>query len=211
MANEQGETTRLEAFSDGIFAVAITLLVLDIHVPELKELPPGGLGQALSVQWPTYLAYITSFVTILVMWINHDLMFEHIQKKDRGLVLLNGFLLMVITLIPFPTKLVAMYIQQPDAKVAAALFSANYFFLAVAFNLVWGYSIRNGRLLAQDHNRHKVKKITQQFRIGPLLYIFSFALSFINATASLGLIFALVVFFALPIKSNEEREGWNGE
>jgi uncharacterized membrane protein len=87
----------VEAFSDGVFAVAITLLALDIHVPKRHEGgagPGAGLGRALLAQWPVYLAYATSFATIRIMWINHDRLFEHIARKDRALLLFNGLLLM---------------------------------------------------------------------------------------------------------------------
>ena len=110
------ETGRVEAFSDGVFAVAITLLALDIHVPRLDTLPPGGLGPALLALWPTLLAYVTSFATILITWINHDRLFEQIRRKDHGLLVYNGLLLMVITLFPFPTALLAEYLPHPGAE-----------------------------------------------------------------------------------------------
>ncbi len=190
----------MEAFSDGVFAVAITLLALDIHVPAFKDLPPGGLGAALLAQWPTLLAYVTSFLTILVTWINHDRLFEHIQRKDHTLLLYNGLLLMAVTLLPFATSLLAAYIEHPGAKVAAAVYSAFSFLMAVCFNLLWHHAADEERLLFKDHNRHRVRRITEQYRFGPLLYLIAFAAAFVIPAVSIGVCLALAVFFALPEK-----------
>jgi len=102
----ENETGRLEAFSDGVIAVAITLLVLDIKVPHATDLGGGTLLRALSHQWPVYLAYLTSFATILVMWLNHHNLFKQIKRVDHTLLLLNGLLLLGVTLVPFPTALI---------------------------------------------------------------------------------------------------------
>ena len=195
----------MEAFSDGVFAVAITLLALDIHVPRLDTLPPGGLGPALLTLWPSLLAYVTSFGSILVMWLNHDRLFEHIQRKDHLLLLYNGLLLMVITLYPFPTALVAEYVAHPgvNANIAAAIFSAFSLVMAIFFNLLWHHAADRSRLLFEDHDKRKVKHITDQFRFGPLLYLIAFAAAFFNATVSICFSLALAVFFALPERSPE--------
>ncbi len=196
----------MEAFSDGVFAVAITLLALDIHVPTFKDLPPGGLGAALLALWPTVLAYVTSFLTILVMWINHDRLFEHIQRKDRALLLYNGLLLMAVTLLPFATSLLAEYIEHPGAKIAAAVYCAFSFLMAVCFNLLWHHAAGDGRLLFADHNRHHIQRITEQYRFGPLLYLIAFAAAFVIPAVSIGVCLALAVFFALPEKPSAPEQ-----
>ena len=105
------DTARIEAFSDGVFAIAITLLVLDLKVP--RELHEGQtLTSALAHQWPAYVAFVTSFLTILVMWINHHRMFTLIGRADDRLLIFNGLLLLGITVVPFPTSLVAEYLGQ---------------------------------------------------------------------------------------------------
>jgi len=197
-AKEENGTGRLEAFSDGIFAVAITLLVLDIHVPHVEL----GLGRELLKQWPVYLAYGTSFSTILIMWINHHKLFRHIQRADHGL-LINGLLLMGITLVPFPTALVSEYLNRPnlaDARIAAALLNGLSVLIAVLLNLVWRHASRHGRLLSANPDRMRVQQITNQYRFGPLLYGIGVALAFVNVYASVGMSFALALFFALPEK-----------
>ncbi|MDQ2798459.1 MAG: TMEM175 family protein [Armatimonadota bacterium] len=206
---EEKETARVEAFSDGVFAVAITLLALDIHVPQMDALPHGELGPALLALWPSLLAYVTSFGSILVMWLNHDRLFGHIQRKDHLLLLYNGLLLMVITLYPFPTALVAEYVAHPgaNAKIAAAIFSAFSIATALFFNLLWHHAADGKRLLFETHDRGKVKQITDRFRFGPLLYGLAFGAAFYNAAVSIGLSLALVVFFALPERSAADSAG----
>ena len=196
----------MEAFSDGVFAVAITLLALDIHVPAFDTLPPGGLGAALLGLWPALLAYAASFLTILVMWLNHDRLFEHITRKDHGLLLWNGLLLMVVTLFPFPTALLAEYIQHPGAKLAAAVYSAFSIVMAILFNRLWRHAADGERLLADNHDRHKARIITQQYRFGPLLYLVAFGAAFVSAPLSVGVSLALAVFFALPGKAGGAGE-----
>ena len=197
-AMPEKETGRIEAFSDGVFAVAITLLVLDIHVPALGTLPPGGLNAALLALWPTVGAYVVSFVTILIMWLNHHRLFAQIQRNDHRLMLLNGLLLMLVTLIPFPTSLVAAYLQTPYAKTALAVYCGLNLMMALAFNLLWNHASAGGRLLADNHDRHRVQHITAQYRLGPLFYVAAFIVAFINAIACCVLIAGLAVFFALP-------------
>src|SRR5213593_915772 len=96
------ETSRIEAFSDGVFAIAITLLILDVHVPTISQ---GNLGSALTRQWPTYVAYLISFSFIGIMWVNHHRLFNHIRRSDNGLLFSNLLLLLGVTIVPFPTSL----------------------------------------------------------------------------------------------------------
>lgn len=134
-------TGRLEAFSDGVFAIAITLLVLDIHVPSPGDSSGGPtLAQALLRQWPVYLAYVTSFLTILIMWVNHHAILARIKQTDHVLLFLNGLLLMSISVVPFPTSLVAGYLERPDRQLAAAIYSGTFVAVAVLFNLVRRYA-----------------------------------------------------------------------
>src|SRR5580704_15078074 len=130
------ETDRVEAFSDGVFAIAITLLVLDIKVP--RELPVDvTLAMALLREWPSYLAFVTSFATILNMWINHHRIFTLIDRVDDRLLFYNGLLLLGVTVVPFPTALVAAYLGHPGQYVAAAVYNGTFIVIAVFFNLLW--------------------------------------------------------------------------
>src|SRR5436305_1988769 len=100
------ETTRVEAFSDGVFAIAMTLLILEIRVPSASAGPPldnWALLRSLLSLWPSYLAFLLSFGTVLVMWINHHGLFKYAHRANNRLLFANGFLLLVVTFIPFPT------------------------------------------------------------------------------------------------------------
>ena len=200
---EEKETGRTEAFSDGVFAVAITLLVLNIKIPGL-DLSPGNLLDdkrlwlALLGEWPMLAAYVTSFATIGVMWLNHHRLYTHIKRTNTGLLLLNLLLLLVIVFIPVPTALVAEYFVRPDLHAAAFLYSGTMVVLAICYNLLWRYASYNNRLLGKNADTRAVKAISGQYWFGPLAYLIALALALFSTPASLVLNFLLALFFALP-------------
>ncbi|MBI3660501.1 DUF1211 domain-containing protein [Candidatus Acetothermia bacterium] len=195
---DEKETSRIEAFSDGVFAIAITLLVLDIKVPhDLTE--EAGLAQALLHLWPAYLAFVISFAFIGIMWINHHKLFRLIRRSDHGLLLLNTLLLMGITFVPFPTSLLAENLQHPDQRLAAMVYSGIYEMIAIFFNVLWWYASYKNRLLSKNADPRAVRAITWSYACGPLFYLVAFGLAFISAIASLVFNVALAVFFALPL------------
>ena len=195
---ERNETVRIEAFSDGVFAIAITLLVLGINVPRIRELGAGGsLGSTLLKQWPHYLAFVTSFITIFAKWVNHHRIFSFIQRTDHPFLYWNGLLLLLITFMPFPTALLAEYLLHPEAKAAGAVFAGTFAAIALAFKGLWHHASKNGRLLAPNVDDREIRQITMQYRYGPLLYLAAFALSFVSAGLSVGLCLCLAVFFAV--------------
>jgi uncharacterized membrane protein len=204
---EEKETGRLEAFSDGVFAVAITLLVLDIKTPKAADLMAShaSLIGALLAQWPSYLSYVLSFLTVLIMWTNHHRMFLYIRRVDNSFLLLNGLLLLFITLAPFPTSVLAEYIARPEARTAAMVYSGSFICIGVAFNLMWLYASHHGRLLAKGYDRAAVKHMTRGYLMGPVVYIAAFALAFLSVTASVGLCYALTLYFALPGKTEPRQ------
>jgi uncharacterized membrane protein len=194
------ETGRVEAFSDGVFAIAMTLLVLDIRVPH--DLAQGRtLAQALADQWPTYLAFVTSYATILIMWVNHHRLFTHIGHWDDRLLFANGLLLLGIVLVPFPTALVAEYLGRAGQRTAALVYNGTFVVIALCFNLVWKTASTNGRLLRTDHNPEAVRHITDSYRYGPLFYVVALIVGVVNVTASLVVNVALAIYFALPSRA----------
>ena len=197
---DEKETGRIEAFSDGVFAVAITLLILNIQAPTTPDLlTDSALLDFFHRQWPTLLAFITSFATIGIMWINHHRLFTHIKRTDNNLLVLNLLLLLVIIFIPFPTALLAQqYAMHPDMHYAAILYSGTNVLLAIAFNLLWRYASYKNRLLDPKADFHSVQAITRQYRFGPLLYLIVLAFSWLSASVSVILILLLAVFYALP-------------
>lgn len=192
---EEKETGRLESFSDGVIAVAITLLVLNLQPPANAE---PGLLQWLGGQWANYLAFVTSFATIGVMWMNHHRMFTYIKRIDATLMLLNLLLLLVIVFIPFPTALVAKYLQHSDELTAALLFNGAYVFIAICFNTLLRYATNGNRLLGKQVDTHKVQAMLRQYRFGPAAYIITFGLTWVNVPASLILNLLLAIYWALP-------------
>jgi uncharacterized membrane protein len=190
------ETARLEAFSDGVFAIAITLLILEIKVPSADT---AGLAAELSRQWPSFLAFFISFAFIGIMWINHHRLFTHIRQADDTLLLLNLALMFGVCVIPFTTALLAAQLGHPGARTAVVVYNSAYFGIALFFSLLWRYAAsRNGHMLAADVNREATDKIMQQYNYGPMAYAIAIALAWVSITASLMINLVLACFFAVP-------------
>lgn len=185
---------RLEAFSDGVFAIAITLLVLELKVPELEERSGDALRRALLAQWPAYLGFLTSFLTILIIWVNHHALFRQLRGHTRPLLFANGLLLLVVTLIPFPTSLVSGYILTPGAGIAALVYCALQLGLALAFNLIWSTAYRSNLLLADTQSSYA--QIRRGYRVGPVLYGLAVIVSLPFPLLGVGICAGLAVFFA---------------
>ena len=193
----QKETGRVEAFSDGVFAIAITLLVLDLKLPKSAELGARSLWPAIAAQWPTFLAYLTSFATILVMWVNHHKMFNWIYRVDDIFLYLNGLLLLFVTFVPFPTSLIATYLTSPQGRSAAVIYAGTYEAVAIAFNLLWNHAAGNERLLWPHASATQVRAITRQYRTGPILYLAAMILALFSAEASFAYCLLLAVYWSL--------------
>ena len=188
------ETARIEAFSDGVFAIAITLLILEIQVP--PQTPHGGLRRALVNLWPSYLAFLASFMTIGVMWLNHHRLFTLINKKDDGLIAFNLLLLLGVTWLPFPTALLAEHLlgSHADQQVAALVYAGSFLALAVVFNVMWHYAVR-ARIVNDEVN---AAAITKQYSLGPILYAVLVGVAFFDAEWCLILSAFIALYFALP-------------
>lgn len=185
------DSRRLEAFSDGVFAIAITLLILIIRPPT-----HGPLGHALLHLWPSYLAYAVSFLTIGVIWVNHHAIFRHFARVDRPMLLLNVLFLMVVAFIPFPTEVVAEHVHDPaDRRAAALLYGTVMVALAAMFLAVWLYGSR--RLLSDDADQREVDGITRSYLPGLPSYALGTLLALVSPIASLVLFGALACFYAL--------------
>jgi uncharacterized membrane protein len=193
------EKRRLEGFSDGVFAIAVTLLVLEFKVPPTSNLPPGGLFEALRGEWPSYFAYLLSFGTVLIMWVNHHVLLDYVREVDHAFLYLNGLLLMAITLVPFPTSLLARYADQKDAHLAAAVYCGLLTLIAIAFNLVWWYAAHRNRLLSAGHDGGG-QAVTRRYMLGPLLYLVAAGVAFLSVPAALLICVAMALFFALPYR-----------
>jgi uncharacterized membrane protein len=199
-SSETNPTARLEAFSDGVFSIAITLLVFNIAVP--RELDPDQpLFAALLTLAPSYFAFFLSFLTIGIMWINHHNLFKVIHRTDHVLLVMNLLLLLMITFVNFPTAVLGAYIGDPANQLTASLlYGGTFVITAVVFNLLWRYASR--RLLHPQADMRMVQGVTRQYAFGPLLYLVAMLLSFISVYLSLAAHLALALFFAIPSRSN---------
>lgn len=195
---DEKETGRIEAFSDGVIAIAITLLAFDLRVPDAKAY--GGLIPALLAGWPVYVAFLAGFATILVMWLNHHRMFSQIRRSDDMLLLLNGLLLLGITIVPFTTKLVAEYLQTDQASIAVAIYAGWSVILAFFYNFLWRYAAHNHHLFSRKTDLTMVKTISWQYWFGPTVYLMALVAAFFNPIVGLLICMALAVFFSLPNK-----------
>jgi len=192
------ETGRIESFSDGVFAVAITLLVFALQVPHLPAgaISVTALGSALLAQWPSYLTFMTSFATILIMWASHHGIFKLVYKADTLFLFANGLLLLLVTVVPFPTSLVAQYLDTPAAALACAVYAGVFVVINLAYNLLWWAAVRERRLLHPAVTPVQVKRLTRHILLGLPLYGLSTLLAFWNPYVSLGLCSCLWLFWA---------------
>ena len=183
--------SRLEAFSDGVFAIAITLLILTVTPPK-----HGPLGHELLRLWPSYIAYAVSFTIIGIIWVNHHTIFRHFVGADRTLLFLNVFFLMAVAFLPFPTEVVANNVRDPSARRAAALlYGCSMILVAAGFLALWFYGSR--RLLREDSDRREVAGITRSFIPGLPIYVAGTLLAFASPIASLIVFAGLACFYVL--------------
>jgi uncharacterized membrane protein len=184
-----GSKARAEAFSDGIFAIAATLLVLDLAVPK----PGSSLLTGLLGEWPAYAAYATSFLTIGIIWVNHHAVLERLERIDRGFLFLNVVFLLFVALIPFPTKVLSQYLQSGGdyAHVAAAAYGVAMILMGISFSALNYYASVRG-LIPQ---REKLTSWQQvRYSIGLLMYLVGTSVSLFNARIAL-LIYAGMAFY----------------
>jgi uncharacterized membrane protein len=200
---------RLEAFSDGVIAVAITLLVLNIQVPTLDMTKQYGLGGALVRNWPLYAAYVTSFLTIGIIWINHHVMISRLREADRTILFLNLLLLLSIGVLPFATSLLAKYLKESNGQhLAAAVYSGSFTVMAVFFAALNRHIllVKHDKLTKSMPVEHR-QRILLRSIIGVIPYAVATALAAVSSYVTLAICFVLGVYYAFPIGSGERQPG----
>ena len=195
-------TTRLETFSDGVFAIAATLLVLEISVSSSAE----DLGHELLHIWPQYFAYITSFVTIGIIWMNHHHTVSLIARTDRTLLFLNNLLLLTIAFLPFPTKLVGDYLRGDGEQAAALAYAATLVVMAILHQFWWQYARRNRRLIADETSDSALRAVDRAYWPGVPMYGAVFIVAFFSPLAAVVITFAIAAFY-LPSAALFDRGG----
>ncbi|RMI34926.1 TMEM175 family protein [Nocardia stercoris] len=185
---------RTEGFSDGVFAVAITLLVLNLHAPE------GDLKAGLQHMWPAYLAYVVSFLNIGIMWLNHHAMFRHVVRVDRKLQLLNLVLLMAVVVVPFPTDLVGQQLAHNlhggDTKTVALVYGLVMIAMALGFTSVWWYVVLRPGVLDERLDKAQLRQANLRFQVGGVGYLIGTALAPWQPLAALILFGLLSLYYA---------------
>jgi uncharacterized membrane protein len=190
------DTGRLETFADGVIAIAITLLILEVKVPSVGG---AALGHALTHQWPSYAGYLVSFLTIGVIWVNHHHMFKLIERTNHAFLMMNVVFLMTIAFLPWPTALVASNIRDPIARRPATLvYGLTMVAIAIMFNVVWRYASGRGRLLHPSVTLKAIEQSRRGYMVGPIVYSIATLLAFADPFISLGIFVALAVYWLLP-------------
>src|SRR5690349_13721006 len=161
-------TGRTEAFSDGVFAIAITLLILEIRAPHAGV--AGGLWAALLQLWPSYLAFVLSFFVILVMWVNHHELMRLVRAVGYPFLFANGFLLLTVTFVPFPTAILAEHLNTREAGAAVAFYCSTFIVNALAWGLLF-WTIGKQRLFRADVDADTIGRIRRAYIIGPVIYL----------------------------------------
>jgi len=199
------ETGRLETFADGVFAIAITLLVLGIGIPPVGK----PLGAALLAQLPTFFAYVVSFLTVGIMWVNHHQLFTLIGRSNTTFAFINVVFLMFVAFMPYPTIVLAERLSsgvQSDTVLATVLYGGCMTMIAVMFNVIWLYASANGgRLLRSDIDEEIRRVGARGYQYAPLGYLTITLVALVSPLTSLTLYLAYAVYWILPISGPQSR------
>lgn len=206
-------TSRLESFSDGVIAVAATLLVLNLVVPQ-----PGthevahGLAHALARQWPSYSAYAISFATIGIIWINHHAMISRLREADHSILILNLLLLVTIGLLPFGTNLLSTYLNQSKGQhLAAAVYAGALLLMSIAFvTLNWHILMHRSHLLRSQLPYEERRRILMRGVTGLGPYVVATGLALVSPYVTFAICGAVAIFYALPVASGMNRGAHTG-
>jgi uncharacterized membrane protein len=194
-------TTRLEAFSDGVIAIAATLLVLELHVPELGQ----DIWDVLGHQLPSLAAWVVSFLTILILWVNHHALFHAVERVDRVVLFLNGLLLLGISFVSYPTATLGRALESGEfERSAAVLYALTFVVTAGCFTALWSY-LRAHPTLLTPAARAGADAALRRSLLGPGLYLVSLLVALVSAPAALVVAAAVAGYFALPPRHLRRR------
>ncbi len=191
----QKETVRIEAFSDGIFCVAITLLAIEIGVEVKHDETNEGLLNSLLAKWPICLAYVISFVNVLLAWIGHHGLFKNLRNTDNFVMISNGLLLMLVALVPFPTKTLGEFFQTDALKTAVIFYTGYFVLISLAFRLLWWAASRKPELLIHGITTVQVKHTTKNENTGLVCNAIIMAVAFVSPVTALVLSFVMWVYW----------------
>lgn len=192
---QQKETLRLETFSDGVFCIAVTLLSLEVGVHLTEEVNNKSLTAALLEEWPIYLAYVISFINVLLAWIGHHGLFKLFLKSGNAIMITNGLLLMLVALVPFPTKTLGKFLDTDAFKTAAIFYTGYFVLISLAFRLLWYAASKKRDNLVPGTTEQQIRMTTRNENIGLLCNTLIFGIAFINPWLALGCSFAMWIYW----------------
>lgn len=197
-------TSRIEAFSDGVFAIVVTLLVLELRVPHLIEnFTDKDVLNELFHLAPKFISFALSFLVIAIFWVNHHQMFHSLEKTDRTLLWLNNLLLFCLSFIPFPTAFIGEY---PTSMVPVMLYGLSMFAASISFNILLRHAIR-ADLFHTSISRLTLKESVRRGKFGPIIYFISIISALISVYISLAIFILVPVFYFIPQKIvREDRQ-----
>jgi uncharacterized membrane protein len=184
------DTTRLETFSDGVFAIAATLLILDVHAAG------GSATHGLVHAWPSYAVYAISFATIGIIWVNHHTVFRQIGRVDRTFLFINVFFLMVVSFIPFPTRVLGEHLRD-GSRAPAFAYGLTFTLMAILYGALWFYAAVGRRLIASGADQRTVSGISRSFLPGSFVYAAATLTSLASTYVAVVLYAAIAVFYML--------------
>jgi uncharacterized membrane protein len=192
------ETVRIEGFSDAVFAIAITLLVLDLHAPDPNAIKKGSeLLTFLKSEWTSYLAFTLSFFSIFIMWVNHHKIFKQIYSRNTAIMFANGLILFLVSAVSYPTALLARFFDGEASNIAVALYTGIFVLINISYNLLWLIASNNKKLLRPEITNSVIKKIRNNYLYGLPTYLIAFGISFQYPSIALAINMILLVFWAL--------------
>ena len=200
------QTARLEAFSDGIFGVAITLLAIEIGIKEYEGATNLNLWHKITENWPQYFTYFNSFATVLLIWMGHHKIFNKIWRSNHWVILLNGLLLLLVVLFPFPTKTVGEFIGTNAVNTAVSFYAGFTGLIVVSVFLLTLYIVKNKKIMINpDKNLPWFQSLIKGQIIAMFAYAFAAIIAFYSAFIGLAITFFMWVFWAIVTKDNEEE------
>jgi len=192
---EQKETLRIETFSDGVFCIAVTLLSIEIGVEVKDGMKDNDLLHALWEKWPICLAYVISFVNVLLAWIGHHGLFKMLRRSDNAIMITNGLLLMLVALVPFPTKTLGMFLLSGALKTAVVFYTGYFVLISLAFRLLWHAAVSKKERLVNGITDQQIKRTTKSENIGLICNTVVMVVAFISPWSALALSFAMWVYW----------------
>jgi len=200
------QTGRLEAFSDGIFGVAITLLAVEIGIKEYTGASNTDLWQKILEKWPEYFAYFNSFATVLLIWMGHNQVIKHLRATNHWIILLNGLVLLLVVLFPFPTRMVGTFIYTDARNTAVAFYAGFTGSITISMYLLNLGIINNKKLLISPEKSLLWFNTMMRGQLaGILIYAIAVISAFYSPYLALGITFMMWVFWAVKTQDNDEE------